>query len=271
MVRKGCKRLQKSIARCQRSAAPENVHRLRRAIRHMRMLLDICQRWEKDERWRPLHDRLRQVLHALGALRDLQVRVELLSGLSATDPHLAPLLRRAMKEEREERRAVSELLAQLELTGLAKLRRRLKRHWPIGALRTALMRTIAAERRELLARWKALRSEDPRSMHRLRVAVRRIGLLLAAMEPYLHSGPVGNLPVLHRMQVRLGQVHDMQLLVDWGATEVMKLPAAQRKRIQAYLETSARSIDRRMALFARQHPVTGAGNGVISASRKRAS
>lgn len=257
MVRRGLKRLQKAHAHCQRSANPENVHRLRRSIRHVRTLLDICAHREKRDRWRKPHVHIRQLLHALGPLRDLQVRTGLLRDLVETHPALLPLLRRAMKEEREERKAVIELMAQFELHELGTLRRRMRHRGTSGPPRPALMRTIASETHELRARWKGMRPNDPRSMHRVRVALRRLTHLLTTFAPHLRSEFLQDLPALRRMQLQLGQAHDMQLLLDWTAGVVMKLPVAQRAAVAAFADRSARSLDRRMAAFVRRHPDAG--------------
>ncbi len=66
-----------------------------------------------------------------------------------------------------------------------------------------------------------------------------------------------DLAALRRMQLQLGQAHDMQLLLDWTAGVVMKLPVAQRAAVAAFADRSARSLDRRMAAFVRRHPDAG--------------
>ncbi len=257
MVRKGLKHLQKAHEQCQRSATMENVHRMRKAIRHVRTLLDICGNWEKGDRWRELHERIRQLLHALGPLRDLHVRIETLRVLVKRQPALSPMLRRAEKEEREERAAVSELMAKMELPELGALRRRLRRSRKGGPPRPALMRTIASDTREVRVRWKAMRAKDPRSMHRARVALRRSAHLLTTMAPYLRPEFVAALPALKRMQEQLGRAHDMRLLLDWTASVLMKLPAAHRTAVVAFLDRSLHLLDKRAAAFLREHPEPG--------------
>jgi CHAD domain-containing protein len=257
MVRKGLKRLQKAHEQCQRSANMENVHRMRRAIRHLRTLLDVCRQWEKSDRWRDLHERIRQLLHALGPLRDLQVRIATLRVLVKRHPALSSLLRRAEKEEREERTAVSELMAKMEMQEVGTLRRRIRRRPASGPPRPALMRTIALDSRELGTRWKAMRAKDPRSMHRARVALRRLTHLLTSMAPHLARTAVAPLPALKRMQERLGRAHDMQMLLDWTGTVLMKLPASHRPAIVAFLDRSLHLLDRRVASFLREHQEPG--------------
>lgn len=256
-VRKGLKGLQKSYAHCQRSANPENVHHLRRTIRHVRMLLDVCAHLEKGDRWRKPNSRIRQLLHALGPLRDLQVRIGTLRGAVEEHPALLPLLRRAMKEEREERKAVSELMAQFELPELGALRRRMRHPGPSGPPRPALMRTITSDTRELRARWKAMRPDDPRSMHRVRVSLRRLTHLLSTFAPHLRAEFLTDLPALKRMQMELGKAHDTQLLLEWTSAVLMKLPVAQRAPVAAFADRSTRALDRRMAAFVRLHPDAG--------------
>lgn len=119
------------------------------------------------------------------------------------------------------------------------------------------MRTIASDTRELCARWKTMRPKDPRSMHRVRVALRRLTHLLTTFAPHLRAELVTDLTALKRMQVRLGKARDLHLLLDWTASALMKLPVAQRTGVEAFLDRSLHQLERRMAAFVRQHPDPG--------------
>ncbi len=257
MLRKGLKKLQKCYAQCQRAPNAGNVHDLRRAIRHVRSLLDVFREWPKSGQWQGLHERIRQLQHALGPIRDHHVRIGALEVLVKQYPRLAPLLRRARKEEREERKAVAELLAKTDTELVASVRRRLRRLAPEGRPRLAMDRTIAAQYQELRSRWQAMRAGNPRSMHRARVALRRLTHLLNTMAPYLPVQAGAALPALKRTQERLGRAHDMQMLLDWTGAVLMKLPPASRAPVVAFLDRSLHLLERRLAAFMRAHPGPG--------------
>jgi CHAD domain-containing protein len=256
-VRKGLKRLEKAYEQCQQTATTANVHRLRRATRHMRMLLDVLQEWHKDAHLRRLQERIRHLQQVVGPLRDRQVRLGTVRSLVERAPELKPLLNRAEKEERAERRIVDELLQRTALKNGAPVRRRLKRKGKRPP-REALMRTIERFRDEVLERWEGMRPHDQRSMHRARVALRRYTHLLSTMQEHLDPALARKVAMIKRMQQTLGRIHDTQVLLDWLGLAVAKIPSESKPAVIAFRERTIKTLGRRVNAFLREHRKPGA-------------
>src|SRR5436190_22865 len=257
LVRKGFKRLRKALDQGQHGADTENVHRMRRATRHFCALLDVCGQWEKSGRWQVVHEGTRELQQLLGPLRDMQVRVDTLAALVKEHPGLVPLLHRAQKQEQKERNTIGELLAGSDLKEGAAWLRRLERKKPRGHPRPALLRTIARERHVLHERWTTMQANNPRSMHRARVALRRLTHLLSMMAPHLGPEISEALPGLKRLQGRLGRTHDTQVLLEWITATLPKIAAADRPAVVAFLDHGLQLLNRRMSALLRDHPEPG--------------
>ncbi|MCC6994079.1 MAG: CHAD domain-containing protein [Deltaproteobacteria bacterium] len=227
-----------------------DVHDMRVATRRLRAALRLLARGDAAEaRAERLGRRVKRLQDALGEVRDLHVRAELVAALRAELGPAAPahalqaLLAeaRARLPDREqglvsalgrwEMRTVPQLMAELE--GLAHGGR-------LGGGR--LVRRLGVELERVLRRARvALRTLDEAPAHALRIAAKRLRYQLELVD-----GVVGGAPVLLAelvpLQELLGQLHDRDVLI--GALEALAEQSVGEVKRDA-LTTLAALADRR--------------------------
>jgi CHAD domain-containing protein len=204
---------------CRRKPSYKAVHGLRIGCRRMTALLDVIAHTTQasPKALRRLTRVMEAPLEALSPLRDDQVqrrraaraaRAQDGRGMEALIEHLAG------REARHRKRA-HRGLARLDLTRADATARRVRTGVvrrpgaPTPAERTRLLLTAvdhaATEVRSRVARLDARR---PRSIHRLRIALKRFRYaveIAAEMSPDIH---VASAPALRALQRQLGRVHD---------------------------------------------------------------
>jgi CHAD domain-containing protein len=104
------RRLADRVSRAAKSQDPESIHDLRTAIRRFSRCLRVFSQFYPDKSWKKIRERLRNLMHSAGAVRDLDIAMDLVreAGLEAQSPLLARL--------RDQRRDASrQLLYQIRL------------------------------------------------------------------------------------------------------------------------------------------------------------
>ncbi len=203
----------------------EELHNLHRDLRRLRVLV----RWwakigprPRREELRILAGRLRHLARVVGAVRDLDVELDLWEGLTgagrakAAEPwttfgrHLRDstrtgreLLRAALRAER-----AAGIFEQLEtsLRGIGSSARLLRL---IAELKRERGRLAAATAK---ARRKSLKSPRPKRLHDLRIRVRQLRYL-TDLEDTLSAARASTFPPRYAsLQRRLGELHDRDVL-----------------------------------------------------------
>ncbi len=227
-----------------------DVHDMRVATRRLRAALRLLPRGDAAEaRAERLGRRVKRLQDALGEVRDLHVRIELVTALrgelgpAAPGQALEALLAEARSRlpDREqglvsalgrwEMRTVPQLMAELE--GLAHGGR-------LGGGR--LVRRLGGELARVLRRARvALRTLDEVPTHALRIAAKRLRYQLELVDTVVAGAPV-LLAELVPLQEVLGQLHDRDVLI--GALEELAEQSVGQVKRDA-LTTLAALADRR--------------------------
>jgi CHAD domain-containing protein len=196
----------------------EAVHRTRVASRRVREALPIC--GEDSSRVKKARRRTRDLTRALGAVRELDVALELLAGRPATSPArraALELLRAEVGQEREHRRQV--MLDELGAIKPDKLVRRI----------TAAVEELPAEaeprwRRSLSARLarrvaRLRTSLDhagalylPDRLHAVRIALKKLRYGLEITGDLRLASTGSAVKTLKGVQDALGSLHDLEVL-----------------------------------------------------------
>lgn len=98
------------VSRTAKSQDPESVHDLRTAIRRFSRCLRVFSQFYPGKSWKKIRESLRGLMHSAGAVRDLDIAIELL-GEACVDAQ-SPLLARLRDRRRD---ASRRLLYQVKL------------------------------------------------------------------------------------------------------------------------------------------------------------
>jgi CHAD domain-containing protein len=87
------RRLAFRVSRAAKSQDPESIHDLRTAIRRLSRCLRVFSQFYPGKSWKKIRDRLRGLMHSAGAVRDLDIAMDLVreAGVEAQSPLLARL------------------------------------------------------------------------------------------------------------------------------------------------------------------------------------
>ncbi len=207
---------------------PESLHELHRSMRRLRHALGFWQRLLRPgdrSLLKPLDRRLSRLSRLVGRVRDRDVMIALLEGgsLPTPTPVDAPQVARLRARWRDDARTGRELLRvflrserdahlfeQLAATLTLPPRSGAPRNLP------ALLDEEEEARRERIrvAHRRARRKSSVTRFHRLRIQVRRLrhlGELRGELDP---DRPVLPPPVVRRLQSQLGQLHDLDIVLD---------------------------------------------------------
>jgi CHAD domain-containing protein len=227
------------------------VHDLRVALRRMRTVLEVGRsvfgRFHSDE----VRARLRDVQRATGALRDEEVLLDLMASLQVSNPGVQNWLHSRRVRERRLRRALARLIETGELDRARRLLDALLafRIDPSKDRRlTKFARRSVGDARRRVERRKAARIDDPRALHRLRIAHKRLRYTVETFADSLPSDTVTLAQSAARSQNRLGRIHD----IDIAIASVLRARALSPEARKELLSTLQRTREERVAGYARE-------------------
>jgi CHAD domain-containing protein len=227
------------------SADNDAVHDLRVAIRRCRTAASIMREVDAHREWHELRRSVRKLFRALGALRDLQVRRELLDRLMRdSDPGKAALLAALDAQESAPRKRIGRLVGDFDERRWMRLAERLH-----GRLRLVTPGTLEAQGLVLgrfvqLTRLhrRAMSSRQARTWHALRIGLKRFRYALEILLP-VKSAAWGR--DLGRGQDALGEIHDLEELKLWvGRLTETPSPSSLAALVKAAAERRESSVNR---------------------------
>ncbi len=216
------RRYQQAVLSRRRDA---DVHDMRVATRRLRAALRLLARGEAAEaRAERLERRVKRLQDALGEVRDLHVRVELVTALRAELGPAAPghaleaLLAEARSRLPDREQALVSALGRWEMRTVPQLMAELEGMAHGGRLGGGrLVRRLGAALERLLRRARvALRTLDEAPSHAVRIAAKQLRYQLELVDGVVAGAPV-LLAELVPLQELLGQLHDRDVLI--GALE----------------------------------------------------
>ncbi|MDE2260292.1 MAG: CHAD domain-containing protein [Betaproteobacteria bacterium] len=200
---------------------PEFIHQMRVSTRRLRAAIRLFAPHLPPDFSDKLLPPLRQLMDHLGKVRDLDV---LLAEIAMPvvhalpdEPGLAALVKVVTKREHEARKAASRYLRSASYVRLILLATELLHH--PSFVERATEETIASFatdrlkqlRKKVLKLAKAARTDDPASLHRLRIGIKRLRYALEFFGVLFHSGKTLRrlLSQLGALQNDLGQLNDL--------------------------------------------------------------
>ncbi len=216
---------------------PEAIHDMRVALRRMQAALRMFQACYPPKRLQRYRRRLRKLLKILGAERDQDIMIATLSSHAdaAPTPVKEALVRMVAhrRTSKQHRRAQSlRLLNKLQQVDLAKnLSSFIKgaRVFQRGNAQPHLAPELAAIRQKAITVWNdhrehVLGRDDPETLHRMRIAVKRLRYTLELCRLEDGYDYQGCLDRLVEMQRVLGDLHDADVLMGCLAGSLPQAP-----------------------------------------------
>lgn len=248
--------LQEALESCAHDLSEPALHELRLAARHLEPVLYVLRRLiPADKEQRRTRKAVRRILHVTSDLRDLQLQSMRLAHMPGREALRQALLKMTTLEERKERRTVRK---RTDRSASKKAMRANLRTYPTftdQAAKEALRSLVDRRVERLQRRITELDASDPHSLHRVRVALKRLRYVVEAFHEHLPPALARERPKLKRLQERLGHWHDERLFTDRLVQYEGDLPPRLRPGCRALAEKmtswSAVEQQRLTALFLR--------------------
>src|SRR6185312_12677679 len=186
------------------AGAPEadDVHDMRVASRRLRAALAL---FDQKKQLRPAYDAVSTLDDALGEVRELQVQLAWLREELAAASERDKVGLQALLEERQGKLPKRVEKLEAALAGLS-VRGKLGGH----RVRKRLSRRLKDTRRRAAA---ALKSNDPRTAHKLRIGAKKLRYLAELAQPAFPAEIAALLDRLEPLQETLGELHDADVHV----------------------------------------------------------
>jgi CHAD domain-containing protein len=202
------------VRHASRELSPEVVHDLRVALRRCRSLAAGLAEVDSDPAWREMRRASRKLFRRLGELRDLQVLKEWVGRLAdESDPVRQAIWEVFAAREPELKQQAAHALSSFDrrkwLGWSGTLEQRSRRLAPDGLVAQHLALQRWEEARALHRR--ALRSRSAPAWHALRIGLKRFRYTVENFLPQRHAEWSQD---LKRVQAQLGDVHDLDVLLE---------------------------------------------------------
>lgn len=214
------KAYKEEVKRCRKRPSETNIHNLRVAIRRFLSVLWLVRIAVAKAPLRSLKKKLRKQLEMLGPLRDIQVQIRLAGEFPVRAPSARAFQTYLKKEESVALRKIQKRSRRLRSgtfkAAAARVRKQYRRaladprHHPdletgiLDALRTALDRVVAC--------YGEITVADPFTVHRMRIALKKLRYMVEAMAPILPGLPASACDGMKALQDQAGEIRDLENL-----------------------------------------------------------
>jgi CHAD domain-containing protein len=236
------KKYLKELRRCKRSFSEESVHDLRVATRRLISTLLIVEIICPDPRVRVLERRLKKLFDALSPLRDTQVQMLTLEKKITQYPELETLLTILKVRERTLMAKIAVKVMKIDTTLLSRtvsaikvvvgehfarpMMQKIGMNAVIGAAAGKFM-TAASFRDDIVA-------TQPRTIHRARIAFKKLRYTLEALLPMLPALNKRQLKAMDAYQTRMGNIQDVEVLSAMIHNFAARRTLASRRKLSAF-------------------------------------
>jgi len=212
----------RGVNSCRKAPKRRAVHTLRVDARRLQALIEVLSHatGAPPKALRRLDKVAAKPLEALTLLRDDQVQRRRVGGTEGTQG-IEALLQHVRTREAQHKKRARRALARIDRTRAEAVARRVREEVvrrqgaPTPGERTLLLLTAvdgaATDVRSRLAR---LDARAPRSLHKLRIALKHFRYIVEIAEEVSPSVHIASQPTLRSLQRRLGQVHDADVLLE---------------------------------------------------------
>lgn len=234
----------KRLERCQENFSEKAVHNLRTETRRILALLDVIEALHFQGSLKKLRKTFKKRLDSFDDLRDTHVQLVLLTPLWPKFPEARDLKKHLGKCEQ---RLVSELSCQIQTAKSGKLNRGLKeiekslrqcaKTPPHGRSSEVAQTLLGGAFRRVLALRRHIQRNQPKTIHRMRVAFKRFRYTAELLQPFLPHVTSQHLARMKDFQAAAGNIQDVAVLLARLEKDVQNgdLEAASVRNLRAEL------------------------------------
>ncbi len=193
------------------------VHDLRTAIRRLLATLDVVDFFTSGSQVEKLSDRLKEQLDGVSDLRDIQVMLDRVSENVDAVSELEPFQDHLKKQEKREERAGKKHVKDIKAGGVKKRWHKIRadvEDLSAEELNGKLPQAVDEAYLTVLQRYGEVDPDQLVSIHHLRVAFKKFHYMVEVIQPCLPGFPVDQLERMHDYQTRMGDIHDLEVLLD---------------------------------------------------------
>jgi CHAD domain-containing protein len=232
----------KELRRCKRSFSEESVHDLRVATRRLISTLLIIEILCPDQRVRVLERRLKKLFDALSPLRDTQVQMMTLEKKVAQYPELETLMTILKVRERTLMAKIAVKIMKIDTGMLSRavsaIKSVVRKHFARPMMQKVGMNAVlgaAAGKFVTAASFKDdVVATQPRTIHRARIAFKKLRYTLEALLPLLPTMNKARLKAMDTYQTRMGNIQDVEVLSAMVHNFAAKRTLASRRKLSAF-------------------------------------
>lgn len=199
---------------CQSEFSEEAVHDLRVAVRRLLSLLILLRVVMHDPRIKKMRRALKDQLDELDDLRDVQVMLADASENINSIPVLQPFLESLQKREKKLLRKARKEIMSLKIARLSKRIQKLGKMLAsseLPDLEITLFSAIDEAYAVVNQRYELVDAGQPATIHRLRVAFKKLRYMIEIIHPILRGSSTEYLKRLHDYQTAMGDIQDLEV------------------------------------------------------------
>ncbi len=207
----------RELRRCQRKCSETAVHDLRVATRRLISTIEIISIAVDDPRLGKLRQALRRRFKESGPLRDVQVQLLRLEKVRDRYPELEQFYTLLLLREQRLLKSLDREIRAVRVGTLEQQVREVRTILPRqfeekGAVaRTAATGAAAASFLKTVALLGKVDPDDPRTIHRLRIAFKKFRYVTESLQTVLHGITPALLKEMNQYQVRMGVIQDLEV------------------------------------------------------------
>ena len=227
------------LQRCRTEFSNEAVHDLRASTRRMLAFLQLLNNVSPRPRLQKLNRAFKDQLDEFDQLRDTQV---ILADVSETLQALSQLQEFHTYMENVEKgllKILRKKLRVIDLFDVSKLMRRMHESLKTGSDGNLIMSILqSVDDAYLLTRqhhnW--INPAQATTIHRVRLAFKTFRYMVEIIHPLLNDFPPGNLERMHHYQSLMGEIQDVEVIMQALAEAPIRLSTFDREPVRRYYE-----------------------------------
>lgn len=208
----------KQFKASRREISEDAVHDLRVSARRMQAMLGIARKLDARPRVKKLERFLRKQLDELDGLRDTHVLVQEANQNIGSLPHLIPFRDHLEERSQELARSGRKDLQKHKPSDfgkrIRKIRKVVKQHSKDPDIVEQLFQAVDEAYAKVGTRFGKLDAGEQNTIHRMRIAFKKLRYMIEAVQPFLPHYPEGHLDKMHDYQDAMGKVHDTAVFLD---------------------------------------------------------
>jgi len=246
LLKRTRRRYRKRLDQCQAHFSVTAVHELRVETRRTLALLELLTTLHFPGAGNKARRNLKRRLDVFDELRDTQVAIDLLQPWLERFPETRELVEFLRRHEKQLRLQMRRKVRRLKSRRVERMLKQFAQHvggagtgvQPVAAfLRAPLQRSY----RRVMALRRKIQRRDTETIHRTRIAFKKLRYLCELLQPLLPGMSARRLRQMHTWQTRMGDIQDAEVLLarieravkrgEVSVTAVKRLHAALAKRL----------------------------------------